>query len=97
MMTKTKFIHLRDTQDGKVQGKGGITVAFETDDAGYVLRSAAAICHPRDNFNRFLGRTKAAGRLKSERWSVNYMENEKHEKEFIQELRAKGLDLLYAE
>lgn len=90
---KTKFVHIRPVDSsGKVLGNGGITVAFETDDSGYIQRSAAAICHPRDNFSRYMGRVKASGRLNSAKWRVDYMDVTVHEKDFIKNLRENGLE-----
>lgn len=95
-MSRVKFHHVRTySHDGKILGNGGGTVAFEVDDAGFVLRTAASMCHPRDNFSRYLGRVKAAGRLNSKRWCVEY-EGNVHEKEFIQKLRAEGIACLEA-
>jgi hypothetical protein len=92
---KTKFIHLRDRDaNGRALGTGGGTVAYQVDDSGFVVRSAASLCHPKDNFSRYLGRVKAEGRLHSKNYCVNYMDVTLHEKEFVQELRAQGLDLL---
>lgn len=90
---KTKFVHIRPVDSsGKVLGNGGITVAFETNDSGYVQWSAAAICHPRDNFSRYMGRVKASGRLKSAKWRVDYTDVTVHEKDFIKNLREKGFE-----
>jgi len=94
---KTKFVHIRAVnKDGIVLGNGGGTVAFEIDDAGYVTRFASSICHPRDNFSRYLGRVKAEGRLQSKTYCVHLTENEIHEKEFVQKMRTKGWEMLHS-
>ena len=92
---KTKFVHIRAVnKDGIVLGNGGGTVAFEIDDAGYVTRFASSICHPRDNFSRYLGRVKAEGRLQSKTYCVYLNDNEIHEKEFVQKMRTVGWEML---
>lgn len=65
---KTFFTHLRhiDT-NGTVCGSGGMTLAYQIHELdGYTrILYAAAKCHEKDRYNKQLGRTKAAGRLKS--------------------------------
>lgn len=59
-----KFIHIRRFQDGQIQGKGGVTIAYEDLTNGcYMI--AVAKCHEKDNFNKKLGRVKSKGRLLS--------------------------------
>lgn len=94
---KTKFVHIRAVnKDGVVLGNGGGTVAFEINDSGYVTRFASSICHPRDNFSRYLGRVKSEGRLKSRDYCVHLNDNEIHEKEFVQKMRSKGWEMLHS-
>lgn len=70
----TKFIHLRkgwsessfDETGGLVfvdhlLPHGGATLAFEQD--GTIVRYSYALCSDRDNYDKSLGRTIAAGRL----------------------------------
>ena len=74
-----QFIHLRD----KSSCKGGITVAFEYDDESKVVSKAAiARCHEKDNYNKKIGRIKAAGRLNSPRLCV-YSDGVKTKQDFI--------------
>ena len=64
------FLHFRILQkrehaDGSeflVQGSGGATLAYVEID-GLAL-GALAYCHPKDTFNKTIGRNKAEGRLK---------------------------------
>ncbi len=64
-----KFVHYRPfDKDGKPSNKGGATVAF-VQDAQDPAVFAIAWCNPSDNFYRALGRTKAAGKLRSARLS----------------------------
>ena len=66
-----KFIHLRRTETAKdgserISCRGGLTIAYVPNDAeGTSYKVASARCHWRDNFNRKIGRIKAAGRLLS--------------------------------
>lgn len=71
----TKFVHIRypdtvkhgfhagETIEGTIAPRGGITIAI--DDKGDHWLAAQAMCHPRDNYVKKLGRVKAEGRLKS--------------------------------
>jgi len=61
-----KFMHIRHMQEGVVSGKGGCTVAYSEITKGNFVY-AIAHCHPHDNYNKALGRAKAAGRLKSKK------------------------------
>lgn len=56
-----KYFHIRSKTLDKT--KGGITYAIEVDDNDIVLNVAAAVCHPKDNFCKAIGRTIATGRL----------------------------------
>lgn len=58
-----KFIHYRRVVDGRVQARGGVTVAYVPEGDGF--RVAVAKCHEKDNFVRKSGRIKSAGRLNS--------------------------------
>ena len=61
-----KFVHCRNvTDDGKVAAHGGMTIAYYVDSAFKVVGYAAAKCHSNDNYNKHIGRAKAAGRLLS--------------------------------
>ena len=92
---KLKFIHFRSkNSDGTVSNRGGTTMAYETDDTGYVLRGAASLCHPNDNFCRALGRVKAAGRINSKKFVVEFP-GDVHEKEFVQKMRTVGWEMLH--
>ncbi|HEY9815114.1 MAG TPA: hypothetical protein V6D20_04810 [Candidatus Obscuribacterales bacterium] len=69
MSTVAPFIiHLRPERNGQVAPNGGATVAIELLDKFHV-RYAVAKCHPKDNFIKRVGRDKASGRLKSEKFS----------------------------
>lgn len=62
--TRPYFIHIRP-HDVDTNPKGGVTVAIEGDeDKGYAF--AVAQCHSKDNYNKRVGRAKAAGRLLSQ-------------------------------
>lgn len=76
-----KYIHIRKITEGKIQGKGGATIAYEALPNGGFLY-ATALCHHKDNFNKHLGRVKAAGRLKSFHYATLSPE-EQTEKDFI--------------
>lgn len=73
MSSDIKFIHIRPA-DVKENPKGGVTVAFidrtpERDaHTAHRYDVTFAWCHPNDNYNKRLGRAKAAGRLKSDNW-----------------------------
>lgn len=65
-----KFVHIRfpetnglEVFEGTISPRGGITIAIE--DKGDHWLAAQAMCHPRDNYVKKLGRAKAEGRLKS--------------------------------
>lgn len=64
------YLHIRlhDKYDGRIDPRGGYTVAFERSrDNSNILRFAIAKCSKRDVFNKKMGRTVAAGRLLSNR------------------------------
>jgi hypothetical protein len=64
-----RFRHVRNVlDDGTVSNMGGCTFAYKEVDGG--IRVSAALCSNKDNFNRKIGRTIAAGRLHSETQSV---------------------------
>lgn len=69
-----KFMHFRnieETGNGSiVDSRGGATVAYVQGEDG--ISFAVAYCHPNDNYNKRLGRAKAAGRLLSERYSRQF-------------------------
>lgn len=67
-----KFAHIRfKNPDGTVTCKGGITIAFDVVDSitdPHQYKYAMAFCHEQDNYNKKIGRAKAAGRLISARY-----------------------------
>ena len=73
--TNPLFIHIREHTVAHLDDKGnaslelspngGGTIAFYFDPEKNVVKYAASFCNPKDNFNKKLGRIKAAGRLKS--------------------------------
>lgn len=61
-----KYIHCRNiNQDGSVMPHGGLTIAYVLNKSFKVVGWAAAKCCNKDNFNKHVGRMKAAGRLLS--------------------------------
>lgn len=54
-----RFAHIRDKQ----QPRGGVCYAVEVNAADEVIAFAVAVCHPRDNYCRRIGRAIALGRL----------------------------------
>lgn len=93
-MLKVKFVHIRrHSSDGSISPLGGGTVAYEVNqDTGMVIRSASSFCHPRDNFNRQIGRAKAAGRMNSKRWVIEL--GNVHERDFVAKIRSENENLL---
>lgn len=66
-----KFAHIRlRNSDGSIACKGGITIAFEDLGDPDFFSYALAFCHEQDNYNKKIGRAKAAGRLLSPRWRM---------------------------
>lgn len=65
MPQNIKFIHCRVVRDGKIQPKGGLTIAYVLNDTFKVVGYAAAKCHERDHYNKRVARAKSAGRLLS--------------------------------
>lgn len=70
-----KYLHLRFTKDidsTDVAACGGATVAYETSpiapDGTITVGWALAKCCEQDNYRKAVGRIKASGRLKSERY-----------------------------
>lgn len=77
-----QFAHIRNyNEDGSIACTGGMTIAFDDLGDGQ-FTYAIARCHVNDNFNKHLGRVKAAGRLKS-RHHRFFVDNIKTTKEFI--------------
>jgi len=71
------FMHYRHLlpKDGKMvlDNRGGVTIAYELEDApgGHTtVWYAFAECNELDNFCRKIGRDKAAGRLRSDRYRM---------------------------
>lgn len=61
-----RFLHYRQINaDGNVDSRTGATVAYTPPAEGKPAAWAASFCHPKDNYNKHMGRVKAAGRLKS--------------------------------
>jgi hypothetical protein len=62
-----KFLHLRRlTVDGKINGRGGETIAYRASTSG--VEFASAYCSVKDNYNKAYGRAKTVGRLASDRF-----------------------------
>lgn len=84
---KTKYLHLRAIDPNApvitTLPKGGMTVAYIIDDNKMVLGFAMAKCHKNDTYNKYLGRVKSTGRLKS---SAYFTETHTEEQEFIQKM-----------
>lgn len=64
-MPKIKFVHFRNYDPflNAIDNMGGSTVAYIETPEGFEY--AVAQCSDQDNFNKRLGRSKAAGRLNS--------------------------------
>jgi hypothetical protein len=68
-----RFLHYRaydeqlrtKTNPLGVDSRTGATIAYTEPAEGKPIAWAAAFCHPRDNYNKRIGRIKAMGRLKS--------------------------------
>lgn len=74
-----RYMHFRDRSliDGSVDNRGGATVAYEDGPHGFEF--AVARCSWRDNFCRSVGRTKAAGRLRSSRFRQRFSSHDEGE------------------
>lgn len=80
--SNVRFIHCRNlNEDGSINPKGGMTVAYNINKEGLVVGWAAASCHIRDTYNKLIGRMKASGRLLSDKYYKECPEIE--EKTFI--------------
>lgn len=88
---EASFLHfrVRNPATGAAQSRGGLTVAFVVDEAAKKITFAYAQCHGRDNYNKRLGRVKAAGRLSSPHYAQDFVGDTK---EFVrnQEALAQG-------
>ena len=62
-----KFHHIRGYGP-----RGGLTIAYYQPVPGKIYY-AEAHCHPKDNYNKKLGRMKAEGRLNSPRFVQQYL------------------------
>jgi hypothetical protein len=61
-----RFLHYRNIDSqGNVDSRSGATVAYIPPTEGKPIVWAGSFCHPNDNYNKHMGRIKAAGRLKS--------------------------------
>jgi hypothetical protein len=70
MNDELNFLHIRNLDKrGTIDCRGGATVAFRETTPG-TIQYATAFCSPQDNFNKAYGRSKAAGRLNSERFAL---------------------------
>jgi hypothetical protein len=59
-LNKPKFLHLRRIRFAQPAPKGGVTVCYYPTQVGTVL--SAAVCSPKDNYNKAMGRKIALGR-----------------------------------
>ena len=84
---KTKYLHLRALDPVAatitVLPKGGMTVAYVVDDNKMVSGFAMAKCHSNDTYNKYFGRVKSTGRLKSPSY---FTETHMEEQQFIQRM-----------
>ena len=78
-----KYIHCRHSKAGVVSPHGGLTIAYVLNDNFKVVGWAAAKCNSKDVYNKFIGRTKAAGRLLSDSYYQDCPELDEHA--FIQQ------------
>lgn len=86
--TPVKFIHLREVdiyRGGAIDNRGGATVAYT--EQGTAFEFAVARCSWQDNFNKRLGRTKAAGRLTSPRYRQHWSGGDRDQ--FLAVMRAR--------
>lgn len=75
MNTRQKLRHIRVIDGNIISGRGGATVSAIVKEDGTVVKWAVAYCHPKDNFNRHLGRVKATGRMNSKTQSFTPVTN----------------------
>lgn len=61
---KIYFRHVRNIVDGKIDNMGGATIAYQ-EISPNIFKLAISRCHPKDNFDKKLGRIKSSGRLNS--------------------------------
>ena len=84
---KTKYLHLRKIDPVAptitVLPNGGMTVAYIVDDNKMVSGFAMAKCHSNDTYNKYYGRVKSTGRLKSQKY---FVEANIEEQKFIQQM-----------
>lgn len=65
-----RFLHYRSfNEDGSVNSRSGATIAYVSNVDGTVTW-AGAFCHPKDNYNKRMGRVKASGHLKSPKYAT---------------------------
>jgi len=60
---RVKYTHIRPILNGKIQSRGGTTVAFITDREQNVIASGQANVSLKDTYQKKLGRIIATGRL----------------------------------
>lgn len=79
MSNGVKFIHCRNFQsDGSINPRGGLCIAYATNDENKVVGYAAARFHPNDNYVKAVARAKAAGRMKSAHYYQDVPEMDEH-------------------
>ena len=90
---KVMFKHVRyKNPDGTISNMGGMTLAYTFLQGGYV-KFAVAVCHPKDNFEKRIGRVKSAGRLRSTKHSlVGRFESRDDLDEFLRSYTAEALE-----
>lgn len=90
---KIMFKHARGKNpDGTISNMGGMTLAYTFLQGGYV-KFAFAVCHPNDNFEKRIGRVKAAGRLRSPKQSLVGKFESRHDlEEFIRSFTVEELE-----
>lgn len=74
-MSEVKYLHFRAREEGKdgkeqIAAKAGATVAYVEGEEG--ISFATAWCHPRDRYQKSVGRLKASCRLNSETQSETF-------------------------
>lgn len=69
MSNGIKFVHCRNlNDDGSINPRGGLCIAYATNDDQKVVGYAAAECPTNYNYVKAVARAKAAGRMKSAKY-----------------------------